>query len=46
MEEAFDVTKFPEGKEKIKESLDFLPPIDAVREDFVNMLIIKLLFAM
>ena len=33
--EAFDITKYPEGYEKLKESLTFLPEIDEVREAFL-----------
>lgn len=44
--EAFDVTKYPECKDQLKELLDFLPPIDAVREEFLDMIIFRMLFAM
>lgn len=41
--EAFDVTNYPEGYEKLKESLAFLPEIDAVREGFLMNIILKMI---
>ena len=41
--EVFDVTNYPEGYEKLKESLAFLPEIDAVREGFLMNVILKMI---